>query len=209
MNYAELVTYIEDFSENTFETSVTNELIRLAEQRINNAVQLPAFRKNVTGTLTDGSPYLALPTDFLSSFSLAVISGTGTYTYLLNKDVNFIRECYPNPTSEGTPVHYAFFDADTVIVGPTPDSSYSVELHYFAYPESIVTAGTTWLGDNFESVLLNACLFEAATYMKQDKEMLGMYENRYVQSLTLLKNLGDGKLRQDAYRSGQLRTEVV
>ena len=121
MNYAELVTYIEDFSENTFETSVTNELIRLAEQRINNAVQLPAFRKNVTGTLTDGSPYLALPTDFLSSFSLAVISGTGTYTYLLNKDVNFIRECYPNPTSEGTPVHYAFFDADTVIVGPTPD----------------------------------------------------------------------------------------
>jgi len=209
MNYAELVTYIEDFSENTFETDVTDELIRLGEQRINNAVQLPAFRKNVTGTLTNGSPYLALPTDFLSSFSLAVISSTGTYTYLLNKDVNFIRECYPNPTTEGAPVHYAFFDADTAIVGPTPDDDYAVELHYFAYPESIVTANTTWLGDNFESVLLNACLLEAAIYMKQDKEMLDMYESQYVRSLTLLKNLGDGKLRQDAYRSGQLRTEVV
>ncbi len=209
MNYTELVAEIESFSENTFETADIDQIIVNAEQRIYNAVQLPALRKNVTGSLTVDVAYLSMPSDFLSVYSLAIISSTGVYTYLLNKDVNFIRECYPDPTDTGAPVHYSFFDADTVLVGPTPDESYATELHYFYYPESIVTATTTWLGDNFETVLLNAALFEAATFMKQDKEMLDLYESRYVQSLALLKNLGDGKLRQDTYRSGQTRAAVA
>jgi hypothetical protein len=191
-------------------------MTKLAEQRIYNAVQLPALRRNVTGTLTMGNQYLSAPTDFLSVFSLAVVDVSGNYEYLLNKDVNFIRSAFPNPSTTGTPKYYAIFgprsdDADelTFILGPTPSVGLTAELHYFYYPESIVTATNTWLGDNFDSVLFNAVMVEAARFMKEEPDLVAMMDKQYVQSLTLLKNLGDGKNRQDAYRSGQLRTEVV
>lgn len=208
MNYADLVTAIENTCENSFETTDVNRFIQLAEQMIYNAVQLPALRKNVTGSLTSGNKYLAVPSDYLSTFSLAVVDAGGAYTFLLDKDVNYIREAYPTPTSTGTPKYYANFDASSFIVGPTPDASYSAELHYFYYPESIVTAGTTWLGDNFESVLLNVALVEAIRFMKGEPDLVKLYQDQAAQALTLLKMLGDGKLRQDAYRSGQTRVRV-
>ena len=205
MNYAELVTAVENTCENTFETADMNRFIALAEQTIYNAVQLPALRKNVTGTLTASNKYLGVPADYLATFSLAVVDALGAYTYLLDKDVNFIREAYPTPTSTGTPKYYANFDDTSFIVGPTPDTGYTAELHYFYYPESIVTAGTTWLGDNFDSALFNAALVEAIRFMKGEPDMVKLYQDQYVQALSLLKNLGDGKLRQDTYRSGQTR----
>lgn len=208
MNYANLVTAIENTCENSFETADMDRFIQLAEQMIYNAVQLPALRKNVTGSLTSGNKYLSVPSDYLSTFSLAVVDAGGAYTFLLDKDVNYIREAYPTPTSTGTPKYYANFDADSFIVGPTPDASYSAELHYFYYPESIVTAGTTWLGDNFESALLNVALVEAIRFMKGEPDLVKLYQDQAAQSLTLLKMLGDGKLRQDAYRSGQTRVRV-
>ena len=187
----------------------------MSEQRIYNSVQLPALRKNVTGTLTQGTPYLSAPTDFLSVFSLAVISG-GEYSFLLNKDVNFIRESFPSATTQGVPKYYALFGPDsanpdelTFILGPTPSAALTAELHYFYYPVSIVTAGTSWLGDNFDSVLFNAVMVEASRFMKQEQDIIAMMDKEYAQSLTLLKNLGDGKQRQDAYRSGQVRTKVI
>jgi len=215
VDYAALKTAVEDYVENTFSATDFATMTKLAEQRIYNSVQLPALRKNVTGTLTQGTPYLSAPTDFLSVFSLAVISG-GEYSFLLNKDVNFIRESFPNPTTQGVPKYYALFGPDssnpdelTLILGPTPSAALSAELHYFYYPESIVTAGTSWLGDNFDSVLFNAVLVEAARFMKQEPDIVAETDKQYVQSLTLLKNLGDGKNRQDAYRSGQVRTQVI
>lgn len=215
MNYTELKAAVENYTENTFSATVFAELTKLAEQKIYNSVQLPALRKNVTGTLTSGNPYLSAPTDFLSVFSLAVFSGSGPYTYLLNKDVNFIREAYPTPSSTGTPKYYAIFGPTsndpnelTLILGPTPSASISTELHYFYYPTSIVTAGTSWLGDNFDSALFNAVMVEAGRFMKQEKDIIDMYMMEYQQSLALLKNLGDGKQRQDAYRSGQVRIKV-
>lgn len=216
MNYTELKTAVEDYTENSFSATDFATMTKLAEQRIYNAVQLPALRRNVTGTLTMGNQYLSAPTDFLSVFSLAVIDGSGNYEYLLNKDVNFIRSAFPNPSTTGTPKYYAIFgprsdDADelTFILGPTPSVGLTAELHYFYYPESIVTANNSWLGDNFDSVLFNAVMVEAARFMKEEPDLVAMMDKQYVQSLTLLKNLGDGKNRQDAYRSGQLRTEVV
>ena len=216
MDYAALKTAVEDYTENTFSSTDFATMTKLAEQRIYNAVQLPALRKNVTGTLTSGIPYLAAPTDFLSVFSLAVIDAQGNYEYLLNKDVNFIRSAFPVPSVAGTPKYYALFgptsnnpDELAFILGPTPSSSLTAELHYFFYPESIVTANNTWLSDNFDSVLFNAVMVEASRFMKQDAETTANMDKQYVQSLTLLKNLGDGKNRQDAYRSGQLRTQVV
>ena len=179
-----------------------------AEQKIYNTVQIPALRRNVTGTLTAGNTYLQTPTDFLYSYSLSVIDASGAYNFLLNKDVNFMREAYPNPTDTGLPKHYAYFDDDTFIVGPAPDSSYSSELHYGYYPESIVSADTTWLGDEFDSALLNGALIEAIRFMKGEQDIVAMYEKLYLQSITLLKGLGDGKLREDAYRSGQFRIPV-
>ena len=215
MNYADLQQAVEDTVENTFSAFDFATLTRLAEQKINNAVQLPSIRKNVTSTLVSGNPYLPAPLDFLSVFSMAVITGTGAYEYLLDKDVNFIRESYPNPTTTGTPKYYAIFGPDsndakelTFILGPTPSANLNVELHYFGYPESIVTAGTTWLGDNFESVLLNAVLVEAARFMKEEADVMKMYQDQFNESFLLLKNLGDGKDRQDAYRSGQVRNPV-
>ena len=216
MNYAELVIAVSDYCENTFPTVDMNTMIKQAEQRIYNTVQIANLRKNMTGTVTAGNPYLAAPEDFLSAYSLAVISG-GEYLYLLNKDVNFMREAYPNTAAayRGKPKHYAIFGPQSIAVtelsfmlGPTPDATYSVELHFYYYPESIVTAGTTWLGDNFDSALLNGTMVEAIRYMKGEPDMVKFYQDMYLQSIALLKNLGDGKQRMDAYRDGQVRTQV-
>lgn len=208
MNYSELCTNIQDITENTFTSAQLAMFTEQAEQRIYNTVQIPALRKNVTGTLTTNNKYLSTPNDFLYTYSLAVIDGIGNYLYLINKDVNFIREAYPNPATSGLPKHYAYFDDNTFIVGPTPNSNYSVELHYGYYPESIVTAQTTWLGNEFDTALLNGALVEAIRFMKGEPDMVALYEKMYAQSIALLKNLGDGKLRQDAYRSGQVRVQV-
>jgi len=215
MNYTELKTAVEDYTENSFSATDFANMTELAEQKIYNTVQLPALRKNVTGFLTANNKYLQCPSDFLSVFSMAVILADGSYEYLLDKDVNFIRQAYPTPTSTGTPRYYAIFGPQssdpnelTFIVGPTPSASLSVELHYFYYPVSIVTAGTSWLGDNFDSVLFNGVMVEAARFMKEEPDVVAMYEQQFAQSLLLLKQLGDGKNRQDAYRNGQVRVKV-
>ena len=211
MNYTQLVAEINSYTENQYQTDDINTFIKQAEQRIYNTVQLPAIRKNVTGNTTSGNKYLSCPTDWLATFSLAVIDPvTNEYSYLLNKDVNFIRAAYPTPDDEGKPEYYALFDQNTFILGPTPDDDYDVELHYYYYPESIVTANTTWLGDNFDSALLYGSLLEAATFLKEssDQDVIKVYQARYDEAMSLLKMLGDGKDRQDAYRSGQVRYPV-
>jgi hypothetical protein len=300
MFYSELVTAVNDYVENNFPTVDLNRMIEQAEQRIYNTVQIQELRKNVTGTLTQGNKYLAAPNDFLSTYSLAIYPVTGTtgdFLYLINKDVNYIREAYPNPNSLGMPKYYAIFGPQsnnmnelTFIVGPTPDAAYSAELHYFYYPDSIIqaaistvaitnagsgytngtyynvnltggtgnsatatlvvsggvvtsvtmssngcyyavgdtlsasidsgaglvitvtaitnAAGETWLGDNFDSALLNGTLYEAITYIKGEPDMQALYKDRYVQAIALLKNLGDGKQRGDAYRDGQVKAKV-
>jgi hypothetical protein len=310
MNYAELVTAISDITENTFQTTDMNMFIKQAEQKIYNTVQLPNLRKNVTGVTSTGNKYLSCPGDFLSVYSLAVINASGNYTFLLDKDVNFIREAFPNPTSTGLPSHYAIFGPQstdvrelTLILGPTPDAVYTTELHYYYYPESIVPitgvvttlqlgaagtnyqngtypaiplntstgsgtgctanvtvaagaitsivvnaggsgyvvgdqllllesyitssgrggyvavtvisvtnqnpSGTTWLGDNFDSALLNGALMEAIRFMKGEQDLIAVYKGMYDNAMVLLKQLGDGKDRQDAYRSGQTRVQVI
>ena len=219
MTYAQLVTAVTDYTQNTFDTTTINTMIQQAEQRIYNTVQIANLRKNVTGVLSSGNKYLACPADFLSTYSLAIYpaSGTGDYLYLLNKDVNFMRDAYPNPATTGKPKHYAIFGPQSAnvnelsfILGPTPDANYNAELHYYYYPESIVVTSTTWLGDNFDSALLYGTLAEAGTYMKSSPEdnMYKLYQERYVQAISLLKNLGDGKQRMDAYRDGQVRVPV-
>jgi hypothetical protein len=225
MNYAELFETIKGYVENDFpntswtgsdgsstvtltSTEQINTFIQEAEQRIYNTVQLLDLRKNVTGALTSGNKYLSVPSDWLANFSLAVIDGSGNYSYLLNKDVNFIRESFPNPNATGLPTHYAFFDENSYILGPTPDANYAAELHYFYYPESIVTAGTSWLGDNFDSVLLYGSLLEAYTFMKGEAEIIANYQQRYGEALAMLKQLGEGKNRQDMYRTQQARIPV-
>jgi hypothetical protein len=230
MTYTELVTAIQTYTENTFpattladstvvsSTTQLNRFITQAEQRIYNSVQFPSLRKNVTGSVTTSNKYLSCPEDFLSTYSLAVIDATGNYEYLLNKDVNFIRQAYPNPTTDtGIPKYYALFgptvNTSTItnelsfIVGPTPDASYSVELHYYYYPVSITVAasGQTWLGDNFDTVLLYGSLVEAYTYMKGEADIMAFYDAKYKEALALAKRLGDGLERSDAYRSGQAR----
>lgn len=216
MNYTELQTAVENAVENSFTATDFATMTRLAEQKILHSVQIPSLRRNVTGSTTASNKYVTAPTDFLSVFSFAVIDGDGNFSFMLNKDVNFIREAYPSPTSTGIPKYYGIFGPDsndanelTFILGPTPDDAYDVELHYFYMPESISTATTSWLGDNFESVLFNAVMVEAIRWLKGEEDMVQMYLDQYRQSLTLLKNLGDGKQRQDAYRNGQLRTQVV
>ena len=210
MNYTQLVNEIQSYTENQFQTDDINTFIQQAEQRIYNAVQLPALRKNVTGTATTGNKYLAMPSDWLATFSLAVINADNEYLYLLNKDVNFIRQSFPDTDSAfyAEPQYYAVFDQNTFILGPTPDANYAMELHYFYYPESIVTAGTTWLGNNFSSTLLYGSLLEAYTYMKGEQDVINQYQKRYDEAMLLLKQLSDGKDRQDAYRSGQVRYPV-
>jgi len=219
VNYTELVTAVSDYTENTFPTADMNTFIEQAEQRIYNSVQFPSIRKNVTGVTSTNNKYLSCPNDFLAVYSMAVIDGTGAYEYLLNKDVNFIRQAYPNPTDTAIPKYYALFGPTVVssvitnelsfILGPTPDAVYNVELHYYYYPESIVTASTTWLGDNFDSVLLYGTLVEAITYMKGEADMVTLYNTKYNEALALAKRLGDGMERQDAYRSGQFRQAVT
>ena len=208
MNYSELTANIQDICENTFTADELAMFTEQAEQKIYNSVEIPALRKNVTGSMTASNKYLGAPSDFLYVYSLAVVDGDGEYHYLLNKDVNFIREAYPTPTSTGLPKHYAIFDDNTFILGPTPDSGYTSELHYGYYPESIVTAGTSWLGDEFDSALLNGALIEAIRFMKGEPDIIANYEKLYLQSIQLLKQLGDGKLRQDMYRSGQFKQKV-
>ena len=222
MTYDELVTAVTDYTENTVPTADMDIFIRQAEQRIYNTVQFPALRKNVTGFTSASNKYLSCPSDYLSSYSLAVVDASGNYEYLLNKDVNFIRQAYPNPTSTAFPKYYALFGPTTtnapdplvtpelsLILGPTPDAAYVVELHYYYYPESITTAGNTWLGDNFDSVLLYGSLVEAYTYMKGEADMVTLYNTKYNEALALAKRLGDGMERQDAYRSGQVRIAVT
>ena len=218
MNYTQLTSAIKGFAENDFPATVGSftsaeqiaRFVQLAEQRIYNMVQLPAIRKNVTGTMTVGNKYLTTPSDWLSTFSLAVINSANEYHYLLNKDVNFIRESYPDTDSAffGKPEYYAVFDDNTFILGPTPDATYNSELHYFYYPTSIVTAGTSWLGTNFDSALLYGALLEAALFMKSDADTMTVYKSRYDDAMAELKQLGDAKNRQDAYRSGQVRYPV-
>ena len=212
MNYTQLCADIQDYVENSFSADQLATFVQQAEQRIYNAVQLPDLRKNVTGITTASNKYLSCPTDFLAPYSMAVIDGSGNYTYLLNKDVNYIREAYPNPSDTAIPKYYALFgprsDNDkylSFILGPTPDDDYSVELHYFYYPESIVTAGTTWLGDNFDSVLLWGSIVEAYLFLKGEPDLIATYQKRYDDAMALLMNLGNGKDRSDAYRSGQYR----
>jgi hypothetical protein len=209
MNYNQLVNEIQSYTENQFPVADINTFIDQAEQRIYNSVQLPAIRKNVTGTTTNGNKYLTCPSDWLATFSMAVIDSQGNYNYLLNKDVNFIRASYVNAADTGKPEYYALFDQDTFILGPTPNAAYAIELHYFYYPESIVTAGNTWLGDNFDAALLYGALLEAYTYMKGEPDVLANYKARYDEAMFLLKQLGDGKDRTDAYRTGQARYKVV
>jgi len=211
VNYAALTTLIQQYCESTETTFVANipTFVQLAEERIYNSVQIPAIRRNQTGTLSTNNKYLTLPSDWLATFSLAVINADGSQEFLLDKDVNFVRQSFPSPTDTGKPQYYAIFDANTFILGPTPDSAYSVEMHYYYYPTSIVTAGTTWLGDNFETVLLYGSLREAYTYLKGEADMMQYYEQKYQEALGLLKQLGDGKDRRDAYRSGQVRVPVT
>jgi len=222
MNYTELSAAIQDYAENPFTPDLIATFVQQAEQRIYNTVQFPSLRKNVTGSVTAMNKYLSSPSDFLSVYSLAVIDALGSYEYLLNKDVNFIRQAYPNPTSTGIPKYYALFGPTTTnnnppvitnelsfILGPTPDAAYGVELHYYYYPTSISVAGTSWLGDNFDSVLLYGALVEASTYMKGEADQIALYTTKYNEALAMAKRLGDGLERQDAYRSGQYRQAVV
>ncbi len=208
MNYSELTQNIEDICVQTFTADQLAMFTQQAEQKIYTTVELPAFRKNQTGSLTSGNKYLTMPTGMLYVYSLAVIDADGDYYYLLNKDVNFIREAYPGPTDTGQPKHYAVFDQNTFILGPTPNANYNSEIHFSYYPESIVTAGTTWLGDEFDSALLNGALVEAIRFQKGEPDMVALYEKLYVQALTLLIQVGDGKLRGDAYRDGQIKRKI-
>ena len=214
-SYIQLTTLLQDYVENSFTSDQLASFFQQAEQRIYQAIQLPELRKNVTGTLTLHNQYVSCPDDFLASFSLAVIDGSGNYNYLLNKDVNFIREAYPAVNSYGLPKYYSIFGPQSgnekelsFILGPTPDSAYTIELHYFYYPTSIVTAGQTWLGDNFDTALLYGAILEAYTYMKGDDSLMSVYKSRYDEAMMLLKGLGDAKDKTDAYRSTQARYPV-
>ena len=221
MDYTALSNTIQAYTENTEADFVANipVFVQQAEQRIYNSVQFPSIRKNMTGVVSTTSTYLSAPDDYLATYSLAVIDADGNYEYLLNKDVNFIRQAYPKATDTGLPRYYALFGPTvsgntittelTFILGPKPDANYTVELHYYYYPQSIVTASTTWLGDNFDSVLLYASLVEAYTYMKGETDMMQLYNQKFMEALALAKRLGDGMERQDAYRSGQFRQAVT
>jgi len=231
MNYSELSAAIQTYTENNFptitladsstvsSTTQINRIIQQAEQRIYNSVQFPSLRKNVTGTIAASAKYLSAPDDFLAPYSMAIYSGSGPYTYLLNKDVNFIREAYPDTGTayRGLPKYYSLFGPTitnsaitnelSFILGPTPDAAYNVELHFYYYPQSITTVsgGQTWLGDNFDTVLLYGSLVEAYTYMKGEADIIALYDTKYKEALALAKRLGDGLERSDAYRSGQAR----
>ena len=212
MNYSELTQALQDYletSETSFVSNIPN-FVRQAEERIYRSVQIPELRKNATASTTSGNQYLARPSDFLSVFSLAVVDGSGNYSYLYDKDVNFIREAYPGPTTQGLPKYYAQFDGDQTgitegnfILGPTPNAAYTVELHYYYDPPSIVTTGTSWLGNNAESALLYGALVEAYTYLKGDADMLQNYKDRYAEAMSQLFGI-DVRSKRDDYRDGQM-----
>ena len=213
MTYAELVAQIESYTENSYSTADVNTFITQAENRIFNSVNLPDLRKNDTGTISLGNKYLNVPTDWLATYSLAVIDNTtNEYTFLLNKDVNFIRQSFPDTDTAhyGKPQYYAVFDDTTFILGPTPDKGYGAELHYFYYPESITvaTSGTSWLGDNYSTALLYGSLLEAGVFLMTDAEKMGIIDQRYKEAMIELLGLGEGKNTRDAYRSGQARIPV-
>jgi hypothetical protein len=227
MDYNTLFSQIQTYTENIFPdtylangstisyTTQINTFIQQAEERIYNTVQIPSLRKNVTGNCSSTTAYLGCPNDYLSSYSMAVIQADGTYEYLLNKDVNYIRQAYPSPTAKGLPRYYALFGSRlndpnelAFLLGPSPDAIYSIELHYFYYPESIVTAGTSWLGDNYSPALLYGALVEAYTYMKGETDMLLAYNTKYNEALQQLNRLGTGLERGDAYRDGQAKIKV-
>jgi hypothetical protein len=227
MDYNTLFSQIQTYTENIFPdtylangssvnyTTQINTFIQQAEERIYNTVQIPSLRRNVTGNCSPTTAYLGCPNDYLSTYSMAVIQPDGTYEYLLNKDVNYIRQAYPSPTARGLPKYYALFGSRlndpnelAFLLGPSPDAIYSIELHYFYYPESIVTAGTSWLGDNYSPALLYGSLVEAYTYMKGEADMLAMYNNKYQDALMQLNRLGTGLERGDAYRDGQAKIKV-
>lgn len=216
MNYAALVQAIQAYAENTESLFVSNIplFVQEAELRIYNSVQIPVLRKNVTGTVTTSNPYLSCPSDFMAVYSLAAINASGSYNYLIDKDVSFIREAYPNPTDTGLPKYYAIFGPQltypnelSLLLTPTPDANYTVELHYYYMPESISTAasGTSWLGDNYDPVLFYGAMREAMIFMKGEADMVGYYEQKYQEALAQLKRLGDGLERGDAYRNNQTK----
>lgn len=229
LTYAELTAYVQETVEDVFTASQLETWTRQVEQKIYNTVQFPALRKNQTSVLNSGNRFVTLPTDYLYTHSFAVVAATGRYHYLLQKEVSFIREAYPfaeEPVSgwpidpdtlnpiipvgfQGIPKHYAEFDENTFLIGPVPDADFQVQLHYGYYPESIVTAGTTWLGDNFDSALSNGVLLEAARFIKEEPDVVGLYQKMYLESITLLKTLGDGKLKQDSYREGLPKVPVT
>lgn len=211
LTYAQLTQAIKDYTEvdqETFNNNIPN-FVRNTELMVNNTVQLPAFRRNVTGQATELFQYLNLPSDFLSLFSLAVIDPQGNYNYLYQKDVNYIREAYPFPTAIGEPQYYGIFSSTALILGPTPDENYNMELHYYAAPVSIVDAGTSWLGENYPSVLLWGSLYEAYVFLKGEADMIQSSQQKFQEHMALLKQLGDGKDRQDNYRTTQVRDQVV
>lgn len=210
MNYTELVAAIKSYTENDYTTTDVNTFIQNAEQRIFNTVQIPNLRKNVTGTMTSGNKFFSLPSDWLSTFSISVINSSNEHTFLLNKDVNFIRESFPDTDSPfyALPQYYAIYSDSTMLLGPTPDANYTAELHYYYYPQSIVTATNTWLGDNFDTALFYAALLEAAAFMKDEPDVVTQYTARYNEVIQLLQNLGEGKNRRDSYRSGLERISV-
>jgi hypothetical protein len=213
MTYAELVAAIKSYTESDFSTVDVNLFITQAETRIYNTVQIAYLRKNVTGTITGDNKYLAVPDDWLDTYSLAVIDGSGNYSYLLNKDVNFIRESFPLPATTGLPEYYALFDDSAFILGPTPDTGYSVELHYYYYPLSITnnntSSNTTWIGDNYSTVLLYGSLLEANTFLKGEPDVMEEYQKRYDAAIGALKQLSEYKNRNDSYRAGQARKATL
>lgn len=217
MTYSELVTALQNITENREDTFVTSipMFVKQAENRIYNTVLFPALRKNVIGATAAGNKYVQCPADFLATSAIAVVDSTGAYEYLINKDVNFIRQAYPTPDSTGLPQYYALFgprsDSErelTFILGPTPASIYTVELHYYYYPQSIVTAGTSWLGNNFDSVLLYGALVETAVFMKAEADVYMAYDAKFKEALALAKRLGEGLERGDTYRSGEPRMPI-
>lgn len=230
MTYTELINAVQAYTENIFpdtyladgsaydSTQQLNTFITQAEDRIYNSVLIPALRKNVTGTVASGNKYVSCPNDFLSAFSFAVIDGDGNYEYLLDKDVNFIRAAYPNPNIGGLPAYYALFGPAvnngnvtnelSFIVGPTPDDDYGVELHYYYYPESIVTAGSTWLSENYSPVLLYGTIVEANIFMKGEQDLVALYEQKYKEAVQQLIRLGGALERGDTYRDGQFKVRI-
>lgn len=201
---------VQDYTENTESSFVAYipSFVQTAEERIYNTVQIPALRKTQLGNLTSSNRFLSLPADWLATFSLQLIDGSGVSSYLLNKDAEYMREAFPNASVTGQPTHYGQYDQNTVILGPTPDASYSVQLSYYYYPESIITAGTSWLGNNMQNALLYGTLREAYIYMKGEEDLIANYEQKYQEGISLLKTLGEGKDRRDVYRSGQIRLPV-